>query len=391
MAKPVAQAGVIAWRHGPDGREVVLVTSTRTGRWGVPKGMVEADLGVVRSAVEEGWEEAGVRGVVGEPAVGAYTYVKWGRPHRVELFALRVTETADVWPEQRDRERVWVPLAAAAAQVESPELATVLARFAAGEVDPIRVSWVPPEILAGRLGVCSLPGERTGARDADLEALRLQGVTHLLCLVEASELGALEPPETPTERARAVERAGMVYLHVPVVDFEAPSAAQLDEAVAFVEAALAGGGCVVVHCWAGLGRSGAVLGGVFVRRGMRGDDAIVTTRWVRPGRDPVGGAGGRGAGLRAPSAPVAPQAVAVRAADHRHQGLVCRHHHREVDRPLRYAHTRRPGAPRVAPAEVVRGAAPGLRDLRAPGDRQLDVVVRHAALCGSAVRMGTGP
>ncbi|MBX2796601.1 MAG: dual specificity protein phosphatase family protein [Myxococcales bacterium] len=287
----VEQAGVIAWRRGVFGCEVLLVTSRTSGRWVVPKGMVEAHLGSVDSAAEEAWEEGGVRGEVHPVAVGHYHYEKWGQQLRVTLYPMRVTEVLDDWPEADERERIWVPLRDAAGRVREPELVQVLAQlaedpdFGAPTLPALRISWLPSQILTGpaRLGVCSIPGEQADARDRDLRDLRAAGVTHLVCFVEGHELASLQPSETPEQRADAVRDAGMAFLHVPVEDFRAPTLAQVEETMRWLSTALQQGGSVVLHCWAGLGRAGTMLACALVSRGMNAHDAIVTTRWVRPG------------------------------------------------------------------------------------------------------------
>ncbi|MEO0600556.1 MAG: NUDIX domain-containing protein [Myxococcota bacterium] len=280
------QAGVVAWRSQMGRIEVLLVTSRSSGRWIVPKGEIEAHLGRLGSAVEEAWEEGGVRGDGDPRELGGYLYTKWDRETRVGLYALRVTSVHRAWPEAAERSRAWVPLRDAAGRVGEPGLAEFF-----GELDPrmltrrppLGVSWLPEELGHGRVGVCSLPGERVQSLDEDLETLRGLGTTHLLCLVEDAELAFLDPVETTESRAEAVGRAGLAYLHLPVEDFTAPNPGQIDRALAFADAAVHDGGAVVFHCWAGLGRAGTVLACWLVGQGHSVADAIATTRWVRPG------------------------------------------------------------------------------------------------------------
>jgi atypical dual specificity phosphatase len=82
---------------------------------------------------------------------------------------------------------------------------------------------------------------------------------------------------------REIGDAGIAHLVVPVRDFHAPTQAQLDEAVAFVDRAVAGGGACAVHCRAGLGRTGTVVAAWLVRRGRSAADAIAEVRRIRPG------------------------------------------------------------------------------------------------------------
>jgi 8-oxo-dGTP pyrophosphatase MutT (NUDIX family) len=130
MQPRTPQAGVIPWRVGPEGLEILLVTSRTTGGWVVPKGSIEPELGPAESAVREGWEEAGVRGELFEQVVGRFRYAKYGRRYVVALYPLRVTEVLEEWPEMGARERAWRTQAEAIAAVENSDLARALTAFA---------------------------------------------------------------------------------------------------------------------------------------------------------------------------------------------------------------------------------------------------------------------
>ncbi len=103
------QSGVVPYRHAEAGCEVLLVTTRRSGKWVIPKGIVEPDLSPVDSARKEALEEAGVRGTVCEEIEESYSYDKWGGRCEVEIFPLRVSEQLTSWPEGAIRQREWVP------------------------------------------------------------------------------------------------------------------------------------------------------------------------------------------------------------------------------------------------------------------------------------------
>lgn len=141
----IDQYGVLAWKpDGAGGKLILLITSRETGRWVVPRGNPMRGLSPPQAAAEEAWEEAGIRGVVGEQAVGRYRYGKRQRligrmlPAEVTLYPMRVEEEAADWPERHERERRWFAPAEAARAVAEPELAALLARFASGESPPGR-------------------------------------------------------------------------------------------------------------------------------------------------------------------------------------------------------------------------------------------------------------
>jgi atypical dual specificity phosphatase len=87
-----------------------------------------------------------------------------------------------------------------------------------------------------------------------------------------------------TERVPAgLPAQGLDHLHLPIRDFSPPTQAQLADAVAFMDRVVAAGGGVVVHCGAGLGRTGTVVAAWLVRQGRTSDEAIREVRSRRPG------------------------------------------------------------------------------------------------------------
>ena len=126
---PAPQSGVIPYRRAGEEVEILLITSSRRRRWTIPKGYVKTGLSPVISALEEAWEEGGIRGIVSEAPVGHYLYTKRALLLSVEVFSLRVEETHDVWPERWKRRRVWMPLAESIEAIEEPGLRQVLDQF----------------------------------------------------------------------------------------------------------------------------------------------------------------------------------------------------------------------------------------------------------------------
>ena len=125
------QVAALPVRAGVDGGvEVLLVTSRRTRRWVIPKGWPWTDRADHEAAAGEAEEEAGVRGVVSADPLGRFTYDKQRRDGvaaiEVAVFLLRVTEELGSWPEQHQRQRVWLAPAVAAERVAEPELRALL-------------------------------------------------------------------------------------------------------------------------------------------------------------------------------------------------------------------------------------------------------------------------
>ena len=101
---------------------VLLITSRRGKHWIVPKGIIETWQTPPEAAMEEAYEEAGVRGKLVGGAVGEYEYEKWGGTCRVKVFLMRVKEVFDDWPEADFRDREWVNIKEALKLVDNPDL-----------------------------------------------------------------------------------------------------------------------------------------------------------------------------------------------------------------------------------------------------------------------------
>jgi len=133
--EPRDQFAALPWRRAAAGAvEVLLITSRETRHWVIPKGWPIKGKTSPKSAAQEAFEEAGVRGKVRKRPVGGYAYdkrLKNGRLQhvRVTVFALEVVQEAEVFPEAAQREKHWIAPAEAARAVEEPELMVLLATF----------------------------------------------------------------------------------------------------------------------------------------------------------------------------------------------------------------------------------------------------------------------
>ena len=76
------------------------------------------------------------------------------------------------------------------------------------------------------------------------------------------------------------------YRNLPILDLTAPTCAQLDEAVAFIDAHARAGGTVYVHCKAGYSRSAAVAA-AYLLRTRRAPTAAAAISALRGARDGI--------------------------------------------------------------------------------------------------------
>lgn len=129
---PYRQVAALCLRRAKADTQVLLITSRDTGRWIIPKGWPIKGLKDSEAAVQEAWEEAGVRSAnVTEHPIGSYTYdkvLKNGqiRPVYASIYMAKVAELSDNYPERKQRTRRWFALPDAATRVREPRLKQVL-------------------------------------------------------------------------------------------------------------------------------------------------------------------------------------------------------------------------------------------------------------------------
>jgi protein-tyrosine phosphatase len=115
-------------------------------------------------------------------------------------------------------------------------------------------------LIAGRHPCAWSPADA----EAEISGLLRKGVTMFLDLTQEGELApyARLVPET------------VRHVRVPVRDFTAPTPEQILAALDTIDAELEAGGVVFVHCWAGCGRTGVIVGCWLVRHGTEPREAL---------------------------------------------------------------------------------------------------------------------
>lgn len=124
------QAGAICYRRDTD--DVLLIPSRRSGRWGIPKGNIDAGETSARAAEREAFEESGVHGVCRHESLGAFRDQKEGlnTVFRVSVHVIEVSFTVPDFPETGQRRLRWSTLAGAIKTVDQPGLKERLQVFA---------------------------------------------------------------------------------------------------------------------------------------------------------------------------------------------------------------------------------------------------------------------
>lgn len=143
--------------------------------------------------------------------------------------------------------------------------------------------------LGGRLGMTIAPGKcnvgmkAIWRRNLEQDLSRLQNhynVNVLLTLLETPEFESLKIPNFIAQ----VRAHGMESWRFPIHDFGTPtSMAKLIELVDAILATVQTGKTIVIHCKAGLGRTGLVTAACLIARGYSSRDAFAQVRLARPG------------------------------------------------------------------------------------------------------------
>jgi atypical dual specificity phosphatase len=130
-------------------------------------------------------------------------------------------------------------------------------------------SWIIDNKLAGSRGPRS---------KAALVFLKQQGARALVRLIE---------PHEADVTTKEINEVGLEDYSEPVPDFHAPTQAQIDKIIAYIDSRVDAGVPVAVSCNAGIGRTGVILACYLVHKGLTAKEALELVRKKRRRRPEV--------------------------------------------------------------------------------------------------------
>ena len=130
--------------------------------------------------------------------------------------------------------------------------------------------WViPKKFLAG-------PYPSSGnLKDLRLKVNNLMGlgVTSFLDLTEAGEKELNS--YAPILEEGQMDKGSVEYHRMPIVDFDIPTIETMQEILAIIRKAINAGRVLYVHCFAGIGRTGMVVGCYLAESGFKGEESLL--------------------------------------------------------------------------------------------------------------------
>jgi hypothetical protein len=145
---------------------------------------------------------------------------------------------------------------------------------------------IPLPIGPGRLWLCG----KHAIGDDPIAAMARVGATTIVCLTEADELDHRYPAYLTWLRAHGRSGTHRDAVWFPIPDLHAPPIDQLLPMLADLRTRIGGGEGLLMHCAAGIGRSGTVAACLLITMGESRAAALETVAGHRPMAGPEVGA-----------------------------------------------------------------------------------------------------
>jgi 8-oxo-(d)GTP phosphatase len=129
-------AGAVVWRHGHAGPEIVLVHRPRYDDWSYPKGKCERGEHVIRTAIREVREEAGLGIVLGRALTPSVYPTSSGTKH-VSYWAARHVQSFGFVSTSEVDDVLWLPAATAHQRLTYERDVALLGEFRSGPASTV--------------------------------------------------------------------------------------------------------------------------------------------------------------------------------------------------------------------------------------------------------------
>jgi ADP-ribosyl-[dinitrogen reductase] hydrolase len=161
-------------------------------------------------------------------------------------------------------------------------------------ISPLQIDAVELPGTNGLIGMTVCPGKDEYAGlgippgpwkrdlDLDLQVIHGWGARALVSLIKGHEFDLLGVPDLPAK----VRALGIIWIYLPIVDLKVPDwrfEEGWEKAGTKLSIILGNGGRIVLHCRAGLGRTGTIAARLLVGFGIIPREAIAKVRQARPG------------------------------------------------------------------------------------------------------------
>ena len=135
-------------------------------------------------------------------------------------------------------------------------------------------------VVTGKL----MAGEYPGVYDEEMTRQRIKsllrcGVTSIIDLTKPGD--SFYPYKEILEEEAAQFEVTVTWQNFPIVDFSTPTPSQMEGILEEIDLHVAGGMTVYVHCLAGIGRTGMVVGCYLVKHGLSGQEALMRIKTLR--------------------------------------------------------------------------------------------------------------